>query len=75
MKINKQLVAREWIFFSSLLFVGLIIVFFLCKNGENFIEILLSERVKFIAWLVALAPYILIQFLRSIWWSIKMIRA
>lgn len=71
MKINKKIVALEWLLFCGLLATGFLIVFVL--SGGNLFEALTSK--KPIVWIVVFAPYTTVQLFRSIWWGIKTLTA
>ena len=74
---NKKILAREWIYFLISLLIGLTIipvlfVYLFAPNEKilNFYSALFSE-VFLVVWLMALSPYIIFLFIRSILWALK----
>ncbi len=78
---QKRVIAREWVTFVVLLVVRLtiapLVVITITNEGvklamlPSFYEALFSRREWAIAWLVALAPYIIYQLGRSLVWAVK----
>jgi len=84
MKFNKKRFAKEWlIFVGCVLFSILIlpIIFYLFMANEYTFSKMYSQLFKAIfdgeggVYLFILLPYILVQFIRSVIWSIKIIRS
>ena len=81
MRLNKKIIAREWLYISIFIFIiGLIILplFFslyvpgsIMTFGEFFFKIL---GLEYYTLFVALFPYIIFQLIRSIIWSIMVLR-
>jgi len=83
MKFNKKRFAKEWlIFIGCILFSVLIlpIIFYFFMTDKYTLSKMYSELFEAIfdgeggVYLFVLLPYILVQFIRSIIWSIKIIR-
>jgi len=77
---NKKIVAREWLIFLVSICFGLIIVpFFLClyfsdelKDWWFFYPVLIGEESdSTLARVFVIAPYIILQIIRSIVWAKK----
>jgi len=77
---NKKVVAKEYLVFISslafgILFIPLIICKFLSGIWEDFFDFY-DELYKgnFFVWLIAFAPYFIIQIGRASVWSIKQLK-
>lgn len=78
----KKTLAREWLYLLSGLIVGLVLTPHLLmavlnpqKGATAFYKALFDDREWWIAWLLALAPYLLFQLVRSIVWAAKEVRS
>jgi len=71
----KARLAKEWLIFLPLFLVTAVVL--TLSFGEDYFEALFFDRVSdsVVAWLVTLAPYLLVQLIRSIIWAIRMLRA
>jgi len=63
--------AKEWLIFLPLFLVTAVVL--TLSFGEKYLEALFFDRVSdaVLAWLVTLAPYLLVQLIRSIIWAIR----
>jgi hypothetical protein len=76
-KQGKVRLKKEWLIFLPL-FVLSAVAWTLSGFGEEYIEALffrnrISEAI--LAWLLTLAPYLLVQLIRSIVWAIQTLRS
>ena len=76
--------AREWLYFLGLLFVGLVPWPLLVRatigaNLPGFYMALLGDAEKasivINCWLLVLLPYLIVQLIRSIGWAVRQVRA
>ena len=83
MKFNKKRFAKEWLIFVISLFFGIFILpilFFIFLRDDLTLSRMYTELFEAIfdgeggVYLFVLLPYILVQFIRSIIWSIKNIK-
>jgi hypothetical protein len=85
MKPNKKLLAREWLIFLSLFIIGFFSTPLIYFNGFYYGYHYYSRFYVFIAhlhspyywletWLAVLAPYLAVQIVRSVIWSIRSIK-
>jgi len=67
----KARLAKEWLIFLPLFLVTAVVL--TLSFGEDYFEALFFDRVSdaVVAWLVTLAPYLLVQLIRSIIWAIR----
>ncbi len=81
---HQRSLAREWLYFLALLFVGLVPWPLLARatigaNLPGFYMALLGEAEKVSTvincWLIVLFPYAIVQLIRSIGWAVKQVRA
>lgn len=77
---NKKVFAKEWIVFMASFVFGILLpcilsLFFgeLEKVG-SFYNALINKKNFGIAWLIVLAPYLLVQIIRVTAWSVKQLR-
>ena len=79
----KKIIAREWLYLIGFVVLGFIILPLLLKiildPQEHISEFFIDffdrlSRKEWIVWLVAIGPYIVFQFIRSIAWAIRVIR-
>ena len=78
MRVNKRIIAREWLYFLALFIIGLIIVpnILYLMLGEKatlneFYDGLVDKNDALGGWAFVFAPYIITQIIRSIIWSIN----
>lgn len=76
---KKRVIAREWLLFVGLgLVLGLLWpkVLFSALGGSPgaFYEALFDDDDALAAWGVALAPYALVQLVRSVAWAVRVLR-
>jgi len=85
---TKRIIAREWVIFLSSLFIGLVLtmgMFFLNPKPtavywyvppfQDFLNCLTDSYYWFQTWLSVLSVYILVQLVRSVLWSIRMLKS
>jgi hypothetical protein len=76
----KKIIAKEWLTLMGFLLIGftalpaLIMAFGGQIKMGLFYSALFSGSDRAISWLVALSPYILYQFLRSLIWAIRTLK-
>ena len=76
---KKRVIAREWLLFVGLgLVLGLLwpMALFSALGGSpgEFFEALFDDDEALAAWGVALAPYALVQLVRSVVWAVRLLR-
>jgi hypothetical protein len=78
---NKQRVAKEWLYFLGCFFFGFTVpslpfLFFgeEIKGTSSFYSALFVGKEKLIAWVFVLTPYLLFQLVRSVIWAVKAAR-
>ena len=84
---NKAKLAREWLLFLCCLVIGLFIIPFIIwiiyssKNYNIFVfynlffkSLLIKDHETIIARIIVVSPYVTIQFIRSIIWSIRTLK-
>jgi uncharacterized BrkB/YihY/UPF0761 family membrane protein len=85
----KSIVAKEWLTLVICLFIGLLLpllfrvvvgvfVYIPSTVGEDcldFLDALLSSKLRVQLWAIVLVPYAIYQFVRSIIWAVKALRA
>ncbi len=83
MKFNKKIFAKEWIVFVGCVLFSILILpvfFYFFMTDEYTLSKMYSELFEAIfdgeggVYLFVLLPYILVQFVRSIIWSIRIIK-
>ena len=80
-RIDEKRFAKEWLYFLGSLAFGLTILpaVIMLADGElqyidTFYKALFEYQHALIAWLLVLAPYAALQFIRSIVWAVKIVR-
>jgi hypothetical protein len=81
---TKKQIAREWLTFVVAIVAGLTVapIVVIAANMKEvplsklggFYEALFSRREWYIAWLVALSPYLIFQLVRSLRWAVRTTR-
>ncbi len=75
----KDQLAKEWLYLCGIVLFTLIVwsVFFAIREPggvERYFVDLTGGREAGLAWLLTLAPYLLVQFIRSLMWSRKTLK-
>jgi hypothetical protein len=82
-RMNRKRIAREWLLFLAAL-TGWLFILVPClhlvltgslQHLGKFYEALFKPRQALAAWLFALAPYLLIQLVRSVVWALRTIKS
>ena len=76
----KDQLAKEWVYLCGIVLFTLIVwsVFFTIREPggvERYFMDLTGGREAGLAWLITLAPYLLVQFIRSLMWSRKTLKS
>jgi hypothetical protein len=82
MKLNRKVIAKEWIIFISSFVFGILILPAILtllftqglKELGGFYEALFENRDFLVPWLVVFSPYFFIQIIRATYWSIKQMK-
>ena len=78
MQMPKKTVAREWLYFLGFMALGLLVLptpVMLILNPSQaplgFYKALVDGEEWWVAWAIALSPYLVFQFVRSIRWAVR----